>query len=277
MNRPRIAAGELLALTQEDVVLTGHSIEARVYAEDPRTGFLPTGGHVDAVRHPAGDGIRVDTALADGLDVSIDYDLMLAKIIATGPDRDEARRRLVTALADTAVFGFTTNVEFPRLLLELPDVAAGRLDTGLIARELDGLRFAEASDRVYAEAALLLAGEDAAHAPEGVWGPGRDRLAPRCPGGEHVSPVRRRRRRTGRHGAPRVRTRSSRSRVLRRSPGGWSHLPGVRRRSGVDGSSRRFPAHVGGEGAALLIGVDGARCSPCASTGPCTTAREGAD
>ncbi|MFV0320746.1 MAG: biotin carboxylase N-terminal domain-containing protein [Microbacterium sp.] len=166
----RIAAGEPLAVTQRDIVLTGHSIEARVYAEDPRAGFLPTGGRVDAVHHPSGEGIRVDTCLEDGLDVSIDYDPMLAKIIATGADRDEARRRLVAALDDTAVFGFTTNVEFLRLLLELPEVVAGRLDTGLIARELDGLRFADPSPRVFAEASLLLARRDAQRAPDTVWG-----------------------------------------------------------------------------------------------------------
>ncbi|HET8926966.1 MAG TPA: biotin carboxylase N-terminal domain-containing protein [Microbacterium sp.] len=166
----RIAADQPLALAQDEIVLRGHSIEARVYAEDPRAGFLPTGGRVDAVRHPSGEGIRVDTSLEDGLEVSIDYDPMLAKIIATGPDRDAARRRLIAALDETAVFGFTTNVEFLRLLLELPDVAAGNLDTGLIARELDGLQFADASDRTFAEAALLLARRDVERAPDTVWG-----------------------------------------------------------------------------------------------------------
>lgn len=152
----RIAAGEPLALSQDDVALSGHSIEARVYAEDPQAGFLPTGGRVSSVRHPSGDGIRVDTALEDGLEVSSDYDPMLAKIIAWGPDRDEARRRLVRALDETAVFGVTTNLEFLRLLLELPAVARGDLDTGLIARELDGLRFAAPDASTWAEAGLLL-------------------------------------------------------------------------------------------------------------------------
>jgi len=108
------------------------------------------------VIHPEGEGIRVDTAIADGLDVSIDYDPMLAKIIAHGADRDEARRRLVRALDETAVFGFPTNVEFVRALLELPEVVAGDLDTDLIARRFDDLAFAEADERVFAEAALLL-------------------------------------------------------------------------------------------------------------------------
>ncbi|MGO4678473.1 ATP-binding protein [Microbacterium sp. 2MCAF23] len=150
-----IAAGAPLGFGQEDVVLRGHSIEARVYAEDPASGFLPTGGRVGRVIHPEGEGIRVDTAIADGLDVSIDYDPMLAKIIAHGADRDEARRRLVRALDGTAVFGFPTNVEFVRALLELPEVVAGDLDTDLIARRFDDLAFAEAGARVFAEAALL--------------------------------------------------------------------------------------------------------------------------
>jgi len=157
----RIASGEPLALAQDDVVLRGHSIEARVYAEDPRAGFLPTGGHVDAVRHPAGEGIRVDTALEDGLDVSIDYDPMLAKIIATGPDRETARRRLCAALADTAVFGFATNVEFLRLLLQRPEVVSGELDTGLIGRILDRLAFARPEMQDAVEAALLMDAADA--------------------------------------------------------------------------------------------------------------------
>ncbi|MFJ6678327.1 acetyl/propionyl/methylcrotonyl-CoA carboxylase subunit alpha [Microbacterium sp. NPDC091382] len=151
----RIAAGEPLGFEQGDVVLTGHSIEARVYAEDPRAGFLPTGGRVLRVVHPATPGVRVDSALADGLDVSLDYDPMLAKVIATGATRDEARRRLIAALGDTVVLGFETNVPFLRALLDLPAVAAGDLDTGLIARELDGLVSSGHSD-VFVEAALLM-------------------------------------------------------------------------------------------------------------------------
>ncbi|MBS1674395.1 MAG: ATP-grasp domain-containing protein [Actinobacteria bacterium] len=167
-----IAAGAPLCFAQEDVVLHGHSIEARVYAEDPAAGFLPTGGRVQRVIHPEGEGIRVDTAIADGLDVSIDYDPMLAKIIAHGADRAEARRRLVRALDDTAVFGFPTNVEFVRALLELPEVVAGDLDTDLIARRFDGIAFAQAGAREFAEAALLLdaaASAESAGAPSGPW------------------------------------------------------------------------------------------------------------
>ncbi len=152
----RIAAGESLALAQSDVVLNGHSIEARVYAEDPAAGFLPTGGHVSHVAHPSGEGIRVDTSIASGLDVSIDYDPMLAKIIAWGEDRETARRLLVEALDETAVLGFPTNIEFMRMLLELPEVIAGDIDTGLIGRVQDSLVYAVAGDREFAEAAVLL-------------------------------------------------------------------------------------------------------------------------
>ncbi|GAA1669245.1 acetyl/propionyl-CoA carboxylase subuit alpha [Citricoccus zhacaiensis] len=152
----RIAAGKVLELDQEDIVLDGHSIETRIYAEDPSAGFLPTGGLVEHVRHPEGEGVRVDTALEDGLSVSIDYDPMLAKVITWGRDREEARARMVAALENTAVVGFTTNVEFLRALLELPAVVAGDLDTGLIAREFDSIDFAEPGEREFREAALLM-------------------------------------------------------------------------------------------------------------------------
>lgn len=157
----RIAAGQPLALTQRDIVLTGHAIEARVYAEDPAAGFLPTGGVVARVVHPRGEGIRVDTAIEDGLAVSIDYDPMIAKIITHGRDRAEALRRMDAALDRTAVFGFETNVEFVRALLQLPAVRAGDLDTGLIARELDTISFEAQDLRSAQEAALILD----AHAP----------------------------------------------------------------------------------------------------------------
>ncbi len=152
----RIAAGEPLGLDQDDVQLRGHSIEARVYAEDPAAGFLPTGGRVSRVRHPEGPGIRVDTALADGLDVSVDYDPMLAKVIATAPTREEARRRLVAALGDMAVLGFETNLAFLQGLLDLPAVVRGDLDTGLIGRELDALTGTVADPDDLTRAALLI-------------------------------------------------------------------------------------------------------------------------
>jgi 3-methylcrotonyl-CoA carboxylase alpha subunit len=130
----RIAAGEKLPVGQDDIAMRGHAIEARVYAEDPANGFLPTGGQVIGLAEPAGPGVRVDSGLAEGTVVGSDYDPMLAKVIAYAGDRPGALRVLDRALADTAVLGVTTNIEFLRFLLADADVAAGRLDTGLLDR-----------------------------------------------------------------------------------------------------------------------------------------------
>jgi acetyl-CoA/propionyl-CoA carboxylase biotin carboxyl carrier protein len=130
----RVAAGEKLAFTQDDVKLVGHAIEARVYAEDPGLGFLPTGGPVLGLVEPA--EARVDSGLRVGAVVGSDYDPMLAKVIAYADDRAGALRRLDQALQDTAVLGVTTNVEFLRFLLADPDVRAGNLDTNLLDRRI---------------------------------------------------------------------------------------------------------------------------------------------
>ena len=135
----RVAAGEPLALAQPDVRLTGHAVEARLYAEDPAAGFLPTGGTVLALREPAGAHVRVDSGIEAGSEVGSWYDPMLAKLIAWGPDRPTAILRLQQALAGTAVLGVRTNLEFLGALLADPDVRAGRLDTELVDRELPRL------------------------------------------------------------------------------------------------------------------------------------------
>ncbi|HEX9177570.1 acetyl/propionyl/methylcrotonyl-CoA carboxylase subunit alpha [Mycobacterium sp.] len=142
----RIAAGEKLPVTQDDIALHGHAIEARVYAEDPGRGFLPTGGPVLDVVEPQMPGIRVDSGLAAGIDVGSDYDPMLAKVIAHGADRAAALGLLDRALADTAVLGVVTNVEFLRFLLADPDVVAGRLDTGLLDRRVGEFTSAPPTD-----------------------------------------------------------------------------------------------------------------------------------
>jgi len=128
----RIAAGERLTAAQDDIEMRGHAIEARVYAEDPAAGFLPTGGPVLDLAEPRGPGIRVDSGLSIGMTVGSDYDPMLSKIIAHGSDRADALHRLDRALAGTAVLGVRTNVDFLRFVLADGDVAAGRLDTGLL-------------------------------------------------------------------------------------------------------------------------------------------------
>src|SRR5699024_4426165 len=113
----RIAEGHPMALTQDEVSLTGHAFEARIYAEDPGRGFLPTGGAVAAVFEPAGAGVRIDSSLRAGTVVGSDYDPMLAKVIAHADTRAEALARLDGALADTAAPGVIDNIEFVRFLL----------------------------------------------------------------------------------------------------------------------------------------------------------------
>jgi acetyl-CoA/propionyl-CoA carboxylase biotin carboxyl carrier protein len=156
----RVAAGERLPFDGGGArpAMNGHAVEARVYAEDPARGFLPTGGRVLALREPVGPGVRVDSALAPGVTVTSDYDPMLAKVIAWGPDRGTALRRLDAALAGTTVLGVTTNTAFLRGLLADPDVRAGRLDTGLVERIAPSAAGADGpADEVIAAAALARA------------------------------------------------------------------------------------------------------------------------
>jgi acetyl-CoA/propionyl-CoA carboxylase biotin carboxyl carrier protein len=145
----RVASGEVLDL---EVELTGHSVEARVYAEDPARGFLPTGGRVLALREPT--SVRVDSGLYEGLVVGSDYDPMLAKVIAHGRTREEALRRLDHALGQMVLLGVTTNIPFLRALLRDPDVRSGALDTGLVERKLDSLTSDGIPDEVYVAAGL---------------------------------------------------------------------------------------------------------------------------
>jgi acetyl-CoA/propionyl-CoA carboxylase biotin carboxyl carrier protein len=151
----RVAAGEPLGFTQDDIALTGHSIEARICAEDPSRGFLPSGGTVLALEEPAGDGVRTDSGLSEGTEVSSLYDPMLAKVIVHGPDRPTALRRLRAALAGTVTLGVPTNAGFLRRLLAHPDVVSGDLDTGLVERDVDGLVPGGVPEEVYEAAAAV--------------------------------------------------------------------------------------------------------------------------
>ncbi|GJF10460.1 acetyl/propionyl-CoA carboxylase subunit alpha [Mycolicibacterium cyprinidarum] len=165
----RIAAGEELPIDQDAVRMDGHAVEARVYAEDPARGFLPTGGDVIALREPSGPGIRVDSGLADGTVVGSDYDPMLAKVIAHAGDRSTALRELDAALADTAVLGLTTNIEFLRFLLADPEVVAGRLDTGLLDRRTPDFAPVQPGDEELIAAAAYRWAQSWPVAPASPW------------------------------------------------------------------------------------------------------------
>jgi len=133
----RIAAGEALPLPQERVEASGHAIEARLYSEDPRRGFLPSTGRIERFAFPAEDaGWRVDRGVEDGDAVTVHYDPMIAKVIASGGDRPAALSRLRQALARTAVVGPKTNLALLRRIVVHPDFEAGSMDTGYLDRHL---------------------------------------------------------------------------------------------------------------------------------------------
>ena len=151
----RIAAGEPLPLRQEEITCRGHAFEARLYAEDPARGFLPSIGRLRTLRLPTGlDGARVDTGVEEGDAVTPYYDPMIAKIIAHGADRAAALERLAAALDATQVDGVTTNLAFLRAAAASPEFKAMRLDTGWLDRE--GTQ-SLAADQAAEPATLLLA------------------------------------------------------------------------------------------------------------------------
>ena len=152
-----VAAGGLLPLKQEQVQAQGHSIEARLYAEDSAQGFLPSIGQLHHLTF--GPGLRVETGVAQGGQVTPYYDPMIAKLIATGPDRASALRRLLRGLRLTQIAGLKTNRDFLIALLQHEDFVAGTFDTGLIARDMEALtRASEPAPDDWARAALCAMG-----------------------------------------------------------------------------------------------------------------------
>ncbi|HTZ77106.1 MAG TPA: acetyl/propionyl/methylcrotonyl-CoA carboxylase subunit alpha, partial [Stellaceae bacterium] len=131
----RIAAGEKLTLKQSDIHLRGHAIEARVYAEDPRRGFLPSIGRLVRYSEPKGEGIRVDSGVYEGAEISINYDPMIAKVVGFGDTREVARSHLIEALDGFHIRGLNQNIGFLSALLERKRFAEGRLTTNFIAEE----------------------------------------------------------------------------------------------------------------------------------------------
>ena len=167
----RIAAGEELTVGQDAVELTGHAVEARVYAEVPERNFMPSAGEVALLDErgtiftamedreslapaSADPEIRIDSSLLEGLEISSDYDPMVSKVIAWGRDRSAALNKLDTALSRYTALGIDTNVEYLRLLINDSDVRAGRLDTGLIERKMPDFTFRRLGDAELIAAAL---------------------------------------------------------------------------------------------------------------------------
>ena len=132
----RIAAGEKLPFTQDDVRIRGHAIECRIYAEDPDNNYFPSPGKITLLLAPSGPGIRRDSGMYEGWNVPIDYDPLLAKLIGYGSDREQAIARLTRALNEYFVGGIKTNISLFRRILRDADFRAAKLDTGFLDRML---------------------------------------------------------------------------------------------------------------------------------------------
>ncbi|MBI2678061.1 MAG: acetyl-CoA carboxylase biotin carboxylase subunit [Candidatus Koribacter versatilis] len=153
----RVAAGEKLPFRQEDVQLRGHAIECRVYAEDPENNFLPSPGRIQKLTLPSGPGVRNDSGMYEGWTVPLDYDPLLAKLIAHAPTRAQAAARLERALSEYFVGGIRTNLSLFRAVLRHPDFIAGRLATGFLDRMLAGQAKGAAEDKGNGEHAMIAA------------------------------------------------------------------------------------------------------------------------
>ncbi len=169
----RVASGEALPMAQSDLTITGHSFEARLYAEDVPKGFLPATGRLDHLSFPS--DARADTGVVAGDVISPWYDPMIAKVIVHGRNRTQALKKLSNALADTHVAGTVTNVAFLKALADHAGFGRGDVDTGLIDRELDMLvAQPEMSPQLMAQAALITADLLGAHDPKTgftLWAP----------------------------------------------------------------------------------------------------------
>src|SRR5581483_3560970 len=134
-----VAAGEPLPWSQDQLSQRGHAIEARLYAEDPSHGFLPQAGRVLVYREPRAPGVRIDSGIAEGCEVPVHYDPLLAKVIASGETRERARVRLMEALRHLPILGIRTNLPLLLAVLEHPRFQAGRTDTTFLDGEMAAL------------------------------------------------------------------------------------------------------------------------------------------
>jgi acetyl-CoA carboxylase biotin carboxylase subunit len=160
----RIAAGEPLAIGQQDVRLRGWAIECRIYAEDPERNFLPSPGVIRNLVEPQGPGVRVDSGVYCGWEVPIHYDPLIAKLVTHGSDRSQAIARMKRALGEYEIQGIRTNLGFFAGVLSDPEFEAGRLSTGFIeeflSRRAAAPQLSHGDSEAYAAAAALTFAED---------------------------------------------------------------------------------------------------------------------
>ncbi|MGB3548846.1 MAG: acetyl-CoA carboxylase biotin carboxylase subunit [Saprospiraceae bacterium] len=153
----RVARGEELAFTQDDLTITGHALELRVYAEDPAAGFLPSIGTLHTYRPPSGPGIRVDDGFREGMEVPIHYDPMLSKLVVYAADRPAALRLLQHAIDNYTIEGVATTLPFGRFVAGHPAFVSGHFDTGFVAEHFSPELLAEDDARNARAAARLAA------------------------------------------------------------------------------------------------------------------------
>ncbi len=153
----KIARGEKLSFTQNDLQIKGHSIEIRVYAEDPNNNFLPDIGLLNTYKTPQGLGVRVDDGFEEGMQIPIYYDPMIAKLITFGKDREEARQRMIRAIEDYTITGVQTTLPFCKFVMEHEAFISGNFDTHFVKRYFNPEKAKEELTETEQEIALIAA------------------------------------------------------------------------------------------------------------------------
>jgi acetyl-CoA carboxylase biotin carboxylase subunit len=133
----KIAQGERLSFEQKDIKINGHAIECRIYAEDPSNDFLPSIGTINYYREPSGPGVRIDSGVYESAEISVYYDPMISKLLAYGNNRSQAIARMLRALDEYHISGFTTNIDFHKAILQHPEFASGNLSTCFISEHYE--------------------------------------------------------------------------------------------------------------------------------------------
>ncbi len=151
----RIAAGEKLSFAQKDLAQKGHAIECRIYAEDPENNFLPSSGKIVFLKEPRGPWIRNDSGIYSGMDVSVYYDPILAKLIVWGENREDARIRMIHALKDYVILGIKTQIPFMNDVLEHPEFIAGNTHTDFIPTHFSQWRLGHRHEKLAAAVAAM--------------------------------------------------------------------------------------------------------------------------